>query len=163
MQAYRARKPTRESITGQVTQTAALGAFVGGFAFITLHLPGKEEGLDIAIYLFTCFSVVACMCSALTGAILYRTLEAIHDDDVVNWSRKPLHRLILSVPWLSFVVGGGCFIIGAQMKFIRDLSDLDKGQKEAAQAFASIATLIGVGIIGVSMKLVGSGPRDFEM
>lgn len=50
---YQPRPETRETLINQVTQTAPVAAFIGGFAFKSLSLR-SDAALDVAIYVMTC-------------------------------------------------------------------------------------------------------------
>ena len=70
---YKGPPSGRAALLSQVTQTAGLGAIIGGFAFSRLTEPAPDAPtLDLALYVVTCFAVHACTCSALTSAILFR-------------------------------------------------------------------------------------------
>ena len=89
-----------------MTQTAALAAFIGGFAFKSLStLPHTATIVDQLRYIFTVFAVHACVCSALTSAILYWVLHALHDDEVERWSTITVNKWLLRLPMMKFTMG----------------------------------------------------------
>lgn len=118
---YKARENTRENMTKQVTQTAALAAFIGGFAYTGLE-QHSEATLDIIRYVLTCFSVHCCMCSTLTSAILYTVLENLHDDEFDKWCNQPFHRFLLSIPAVKFGLGCVVFLLTVMLKSWHDMS-----------------------------------------
>ena len=112
--------------------------------------------------MFTCFSVHACMCSTLTSAILYRVLEAVHDEDLVPWTSKPLNRMLMRVPMSSFVVGGIFFLVSAILKSWVHFEDVDKKSKGASIAFMMISGSVAFLSVVYTAVMVGTGPSAID-
>ena len=139
---YKARPKTRAMISNQITQTSALAAFIAGFAYTSLE-EHSADVLSIVRYVMTVKSVHCCMCSTISSAILYQILESLHDDDFENWTNKPMNKIIMKVPSITFGLGCIVFLITVILKSWYDLGSYN-------QTLFQYCTL-GMGILSVSM------------
>ena len=63
-EAYRGQASKRPEILSQVTQTAGLAAFIGGFAFSGLQEPASDAPtIKLVLYVITCFSGANVFCA----------------------------------------------------------------------------------------------------
>ena len=114
------------------------------------------DSLAIATYVITVFSVHACMCSALTSAILYRVLEALHDNEFEKWTSRPLNRMLLRLPMMKFGMGCVAFLVRVVLKSWQDLS----GRSEGARAVALAVGLMSMSTVVMTVLMVTVGPSS---
>ena len=107
---YTSRPIQRETLADKVTQTAALAAFIGGFAFSKLQLQSNDT-ISLVLYVMTVFSVHACTCSALTSAILYGVIQSLREEDVVAWAATKTNKLLLMLPMAKFGMGCAVYLL----------------------------------------------------
>ena len=117
---YTSRPIQRETLTDKVTQTAALAAFIGGFAFSKLQLESNDT-ISLVLYVMTVFSVHACTCSALTSAILYGVIQSLREEDVVAWAATKTNKLLLMLPMAKFGMGCAVYLLTVVLGSWRDL------------------------------------------
>jgi len=85
--AYFTAKLDKAALIANNGQTAGLAAFVGGFASYQMSIPADPSNLERAMFLLIVFSVHACLCSALTSAMLHRCLANMGDDEAIKCVR----------------------------------------------------------------------------
>lgn len=131
----------RERLCSDVLNTSVMSAIIGGFALSNLQQGGYEfeEGLHLAIYLFSFGAVHACTCSALTSAFVYRHVNNLPEAKLLAWSVK--YWWLPYLPLGKFAMGCVSYMISVILISYRDL-----------EMFASwqIAALV-FGIMSMSM------------
>jgi len=143
----------RERLCNDLTNTSVISALVGGFALSSLQMFSEHHNkpnLDLTIYILTVFSVHACTCATLTSAILYRVVNALDDNRLVDWARGK--RWLLTLPIVKF--GMGCFVYLASVVLLsyRDLAE--EGQ-EGARWVAVVIGLMSMSSVVMAVYMIG--------
>ena len=141
---YKARVQTREIITSDVTQTAAVAAFIGGFVYTSLEEHEGTSNVAIARYTLACVATHMCVCSTLVSAILYRILESVHDDDFERWTHDKLNSWLLKLPLYKFLLGTFAFLLQVLLQSWQDMNVLGGPCRYP---------VLAIGIMGMTMVL----------
>mmetsp|Transcript_85354 Transcript_85354/g.164339 ORF Transcript_85354/g.164339 Transcript_85354/m.164339 type:complete len:165 (-) Transcript_85354:1-495(-) len=135
----------RTQLCNDVLNTSVMAALIGGFAFSnlqSLESPLRVDDpppLDTAIYMFNVVAIHLCTCSCLTSAFLYKIINKLNDEIVLEWSQSMPWRFILPMPLSKFVVGCLFYLISVVLLSWRDL--------EFAGPSRQIAMAIGIGSV----------------
>lgn len=132
-------KFSKEVVLNDVTNSGVISALVGGFALSNvqnLDLSHTESDLHEVNYILLYFAVHSCTCSALTSAILYRTLNLMSEDAVAVWCERRISQRILAMPMIKFVLGATAYIISVICMAMIDLAD--------TPFYRTLALIIGI-------------------
>lgn len=143
----------RERLCNDLTNTSVISALVGGFALSSLQMFSEHENkptLDLIIYVLTVFSVHACTCATLTSAVLYRVVNALDDDRLVEWAKEK--RWLLLLPIMKF--GMGCFVYLASVVML-SYRDLDEEGQEGARWAAVVIGLMSMSSVVMVVCMIG--------
>ena len=107
-------KYSKECVLNDITNTGVMAALIGGFALSNVQATTTEfepgtAAIDSATYLLTLLAVHACTCSALTSALLYRTVNAMGPLQVPPWAHR--NWVLLLMPMAKFGMGTAAYII----------------------------------------------------
>jgi len=133
----------RDRLVNEITNTATMGALIGGFALGNLTELGPsltDSFNDIFIYLMSVIAVHACTCACLMSAFLYQKANGLHDDDIGQWAKD--NEFLLTIPMAKFTGGCVCYLLSVVFLSYRDL------------AVSDIARLMGTAIGGMSVMMV---------
>jgi hypothetical protein len=142
-------KYSKECVLNDITNTGVMAALIGGFALsnvqatITEFEPGTAA-IDSATYLLTLLAVHACTCSALTSALLYRTVNAMGPLQVPPWAHR--NWVLLLMPMAKFGMGTAAYIIAVLLGSFRTLEQVPGSQ--------AIALAIGIGSLSTVVMTV---------
>ena len=94
-------------------------------------------------------SVHACTCSALTSAILYRVVSALHEDEVDRWAQNSVNKWFPRMPMIKFCMGISYIHVHAHAL----AHTLASGARVQTHAHANARRLFGV--LGIGDSHVG--------
>ena len=138
----------RERLCCDVLNTSVMAALVGGFALSNMVAPG-ESTIEYVIYTMSCFAVHACTCSALTSALLYRTVVRMKDECVAEWAGKPMNKMLLMMPLMKF--GMGCV---SYLGSVIVLSWKDQSYSPSGEALFFRLLCLVIGVMSMSTVLM---------
>ena len=127
---------SKEVVLNDVTNTGVMAALVGGFALSVVQSDefDHSKNMDNITYLLLIMAVHACTCSALTSALLYKSVNAMDDAAVPSWAKA--NWMMLMMPMGKFGMGCASYIISVIFSSWRSL--------EEAPVPRAIALAIGV-------------------
>mmetsp|Transcript_22415 Transcript_22415/g.25751 ORF Transcript_22415/g.25751 Transcript_22415/m.25751 type:complete len:206 (-) Transcript_22415:96-713(-) len=103
--------------------TGVIAALLGGFALTNSWEIDVREGtrLDCIMYALAIIAAHVCTCSAVTSAILYRTLTHNDPKQAVLWMRK--HPLLARLAYQKLVIGISLYIVSVMLIAWKELSN----------------------------------------
>ena len=144
---------TKEVVLNDVTNTGVMAALVGGFALSCVqagHYDHANSNVDNISYLLLIFAVHACTCSALTSALLYRTVNSMPESDVPPWAATTPAWMMLLMPMAKFGMGTASYIISVIFTSFHSLEEAPTPRArpharrfEASSAFGAVFSLFG--------------------
>lgn len=145
-------KHTKESVLNDVTNTGVMAALIGGFALSAVQSNTTDweadyvATIDTIIYLLTIFSVHSCTCSALTSALLYRTVNTQVESKTAQWAER--NWMLLIMPMAKFAMGTVAYIFSVLLSSYRTL-EADPGPQLIACSIGimSFLTVVGTMIV----------------
>ena len=139
-------KYSKECVLNDITNTGVMAALVGGFALSNVQATTTEfepdtATIDSATYLLTLFAVHSCTCSALTSALLYRTVNAMGPSQTPPWAQR--NWVMLLMPMAKFSMGTAAYIIAVLLGSFRTLEQVPGSQAIAmAIGLGSLSTVV---------------------
>ena len=131
---------SKEVVLNDVTNTGVMSALIGGFALSNVQsyeFNHKQNSIHSFTYVLLIFAVHACTCSALTSAILYRTINRKSESAVPAWCARGYNWMILLMPMAKFGMGTIAYIAAVLLMSFVDLIDVP--------FYQSVALAIGLG------------------
>lgn len=147
-----AQGKSKTTVLNDITNTGVMAALVGGFALSSVQSGSFDhEGSDMdnVAYLMLIFAVHACTCSALTSALIYRSVNIKSDSEVPPWSIA--NWMILMMPMGKFGMGCASYIISVIFMSWRSL--------EVAPTSRAVALAIGLGSMSTGADTFESTAR----
>ena len=131
-------KTSKAQLLNRLSNTAVLGALVGGFAFGNLAKPESLDGLEFYKYILAFIAVHACICTSITSALLYRNANDLGSDEEANaWAKK--NWFLVSLPMAKFGMGLLSYLLSVVLRAWMDL----KGSAEW-QLISLVIGLMGI-------------------
>jgi len=131
-------------VLNDITNSGVMSALVGGFALSSVQsgtFYHEESMMDNVAYVLLILAVHACTCSALTSALLYRTVNMMSEEEVPAWSLS--NWLLLIMPMAKFGMGVLSYIVSVILISWRKLEDVPMTQLMACTiGVVSMSTVV---------------------
>ena len=151
---------TKTVVLNDITNSGVMAALVGGFALSNVHsgeFDHQESVMDNVTYLLLILAVHACTCSALTSALLYRSVNAMAEHAVPAWAGA--NAMMLLMPMAKFGMGCAAYIISVIVTSYRTLDEVPVSRAVALViGVSSMSTvLMTVAMLSVPAKAAPEG------